>query len=186
MDEPTRIVAGDLELRFVRSGDRYGHRVLVRSGDAHVPLLESVEGRPDDAWPPSPPFQQLHVEQRRGGVAVALLVGAAGMNHWSGSFELDPRCHRLSVEVAVRLAAQPVRLASTYIFRTPASGWGSESVDGTAVWMLAESQVWRLESLGSAIVPRENRNGLMIVRPPVSGPWPQTVRWQYTIQRGVS
>lgn len=85
-----------LQVRFTRVCDRFAHRIeLVTTRDAiGVPLLTSVEGDNNSAWPPSATLQQLHIE-RRDGVGrwaqtfshVALMVGLAGRSHWSLSVE---------------------------------------------------------------------------------------------------
>ncbi|HND53526.1 MAG TPA: hypothetical protein PLV92_14050 [Pirellulaceae bacterium] len=85
-----------LQVRFTRVGDRFAHCIeLVTTRDAiGVPLLTSVEGDNNSAWPPSATLQQLHIE-RRDGIGpsaetfshVALMVGLAGRSHWSLSVE---------------------------------------------------------------------------------------------------
>jgi hypothetical protein len=94
--------AGKLRVRFVWYGDRYAHEVSVRSGDAWLPALVSVEGSPAHDWPASPPFQSLHIEQRDDGRTLALLVGMAGKSHWSASIEIDPPSACVLFDVACR------------------------------------------------------------------------------------
>lgn len=94
-------------VRFEHLGDRYGHRIFWRDAEGdELLLLESVEGIAGDVAPPSPPLQQLHL-QNIGGQPVALAVGMAGRLHWSSSMALaadglshgDP-CTRLLIEQA--------------------------------------------------------------------------------------
>lgn len=113
------IPVGRLQLVFQWQGDRYGHRLDLAPGDARATgaapaFLESVEGRPDDAWPASPPLQECHVEPRADGRTVALLVGRAGKSHWSLSVLCDPATSGLLFEVACRLAGEPKWLGSRY------------------------------------------------------------------------
>lgn len=106
--------AGGLRIVFHRRADRWAHTVQAFSGGEFRTLLESIEGDASDPWPPSPPLQQLHFEERPGGQRVALLVGMAGTSHWSSSVVLDPRRGEAEVEVACRLRATPRRLGSRY------------------------------------------------------------------------
>ena len=113
------LAAGRLQIEFFRQGDRYAHRISLAGDDRPVELLVSVEGgghvdgpnpnRPDcdyadDAWPASPPFQELRIEPRSDGRQVALLVGMAGRSHWSASVEADPQLGRFTFDVACRAA----------------------------------------------------------------------------------
>ena len=89
-------------------------------------LLSSVEGTATDRWPPSPPLQELAVDQRPDrsvaqktsvpAVArrIALLLGRAGSGHWSASFELRNDPLRLIVDVASRISERPEFIGSTY------------------------------------------------------------------------
>lgn len=83
-------------------------------GPAVTWLLESIEGTPDDDWPPSPALQELHLEERPDGRRLALLVGMAGTSHWSLSVELDPVQRRALFDVACRVKRPPGKLGSAY------------------------------------------------------------------------
>jgi hypothetical protein len=74
----------DVRVEYVRSNDRFAHRILMRSEDRWLPVLESVEGTAADAWPQSPPWQQI-VQESVGpdGEDVLLGVGLSGNGHWS-------------------------------------------------------------------------------------------------------
>src|SRR6185295_18953513 len=88
---------GLLAVNFEKRLDRYAHRIALVCDSETTPLAESVEGWPEDDWPPSPALQQLQMEDRprqsphphplpKGegeDHAVALLVGMAGHSHWS-------------------------------------------------------------------------------------------------------
>ena len=78
--DPPPITIGRLSLCFVWREDRFAHRVSWGdpSGGAARLLIESVEGAPDDPWPPSPPLQEFHVEARSEGRLVALSALLAG------------------------------------------------------------------------------------------------------------
>lgn len=51
--------------------------------------MQSVEGTPDQDWPPSPPLQELNQLELELGNSV-LGVGMAGHSHWSASFSIEP------------------------------------------------------------------------------------------------
>src|SRR5262245_63134211 len=75
-----------VQVCFFWQGDRYGHRINALDGMQSRTLLESIEGNSSDVWPASPPFSHVNVswiasDSEQG--HVAMLVGAAGKNHWS-------------------------------------------------------------------------------------------------------
>ena len=114
-DAAAVIEVGDLRVVFERRGDRFGHRVEVRAA-ADAPWLVacySLEGEADDDWPPSPPFQQLHVERRPRG-PVVLLVGMAGRTHWSGAVA-EGDDGGVQFDFAARAHQTPLRLGSSYV-----------------------------------------------------------------------
>jgi hypothetical protein len=80
----THLEADHVRVEHVRSNDRFAHRILIRYGDRWLPVLESVEGTAADAWPQSPPWQQI-VQESVGpnGEDVLLGVGLSGNGHWS-------------------------------------------------------------------------------------------------------
>lgn len=115
-EKPAAVLeAAGLRAVFVRRGDRFAHRIEVRDDQSPgwVAALESREGTDEEPWPPSPPFQQLHVEHRKEGVVV-LLVGMAGRSHWSAAVEVCPERKVLKFDVAVRIQGTPDRLGSGY------------------------------------------------------------------------
>ncbi|TWU05680.1 hypothetical protein [Stieleria varia] len=71
-----------LTLQFDWSDDRFVHRLV----DAAAAVLQSVPGDCQQAWPSSPPLQQLSLESI-GQCDVVLGVGCAGTSHWSVSVE---------------------------------------------------------------------------------------------------
>jgi hypothetical protein len=104
-----------LRVDFVARGDRYGHVIsLIDADDGVQPLVESIEGLPDDAWPASPALQNLSVETLHNGRRVALLVGMAGGSHWSASIEAVPNNAELIFDLACRHTRTPTWLGSRY------------------------------------------------------------------------
>ncbi len=114
---PHSITAGDLRVVFPWRGDRYGHRVERLVEGAWRIVLESVEGSAGEDWPFSPVLQSLHIEQRPAG-AVALLVGKAGVSHWSASVEPFDSSMGLRFDIACRTGQAPRHLGSSYCCAT--------------------------------------------------------------------
>jgi len=115
-EKPAAVLeAAGLRAVFVRHGDRFAHRIEVRDKEAQqwITAAESLEGTDDNHWPPSPPFQQLHVERRKEG-EVVLLVGMAGRSHWSAAVDVCPERKTLRFDVAVRVQAGAELLGSAY------------------------------------------------------------------------
>ncbi len=101
-------------VQFINEADRLAHTIELVSGDRSLPLLRSCEGTDQQAFPPSPPLQQIAIQslQQR---HVALLIGMAGRSHWSVSVESDGTDRRLHFDIACRMAAGgEASLASTY------------------------------------------------------------------------
>lgn len=160
--------AGHLRVRFFWQGDRYAHEVSVRSGDAWLPALISVEGSPEQDWPASPPFQSLHIEQRDEGRTLALLVGMAGKSHWSASIEIDDQADCLLFDVACRArGCQAGSLGSTYRAAEGAVG------DPLAIELGHRFGPATLESKASEsrVVAEIDTDGN-----------PQTIRWDYRLR----
>lgn len=114
MNEVIRLSARGLGVHFRREADRYRHDVMVEAPDGPQVWLSSVEGAANEAWPPSPPWQDLHLEDRPGGKRVALLVGRAGRAHWSLSVEADVARETLLFDVACRSLVKAEQLGSAY------------------------------------------------------------------------
>lgn len=174
------IEGGGLKVVFRRLADRYAHRVEWIAPEGAISLLESIEGAADEDWPASPPLQELHFEQRIGGKQLALLVGRAGASHWSLSIELDPATSKIAFDVACRLRSAPAWLGSSYR--------RLDLVD-ERVSVLARSGEWQLWPEGDEgricqLCCHPSELELAPGRP--SGPWPQTVRWKYTLARTIA
>jgi len=91
-----------LRAEFFRTEGRWAHRLVTVNGFAQRVLLQSLEGGPHEAFPPSPALQQLAFQQLSPGHRVALLVGMAGKNHWSVSVEAFPDRRCLRFDAACR------------------------------------------------------------------------------------
>ena len=99
---------GKCLVRFAWESDRFAHQVLV---DGKV-MASSMEGDANSAWPPSPPIQQLsleNIEQQD----VILGVGAAGRGHWSICAKFES-ARQIKFELACRTKDEPEFLGSSY------------------------------------------------------------------------
>jgi hypothetical protein len=183
------LVEGWLAVEFFWHDDRFGHRVWL----AHQvrpdlpPLLESLEGTPDEAWPPSPPLQSVDINEQPDGRKVAYLVGMAGKSHWSASMELDPLGESIRVDVACRVPAfWEGMLGSRYrVARLhPAGNAGHVVVpaadQGPTHGLRILSDGGASESAFRMIAP-----DTLAIEPsvPISTNEPRTIRWRYTIER---
>ncbi len=173
----TVLTSGDVQLRFSWRGDRYHHALFLGAGGAETALLESVEGTPLDRWPPSPPLQSLHQEQRPGGVQVALLVGMAGSSHWSAAIELCAG-GGVTFDVACRVRSEPESLGNLYRLG-PGVKWDENSAALTAG--AARCRVACHANDGAATKVTTPSAGLLGFQPTWSQlTFPATVRWRYT------
>lgn len=121
-----------LRIVFARRDDRYGHAIGRFAGGEFLPLISTVEGDASQAWPASPPLQQLHIESRGAAGDVALLVGMAGRSHWSLSVEPDVEAAAVVFDAACRTAVGPGLLGSRYKVLAGAlrrSGDGAATLD---------------------------------------------------------
>jgi hypothetical protein len=165
-------------LRIVSAGERCAHVISLRTGGSSWPLLESVEGTPDDAWPPSPALQSPHVESLPDGRHVALLVGMAGRSHWSLAAELETLAsgERLSMDVACRVSAPPKRLGSRYRLgpnvQWDAASSALQTAAGT-VFLRADGDSSRLDSTA---------NEIEIGPASLGASQPATVRWKFLLE----
>ena len=99
---------GRLRIEFAWVEDRYVQRISIDGAE----VGNSIEGNGSEAWPPSPPVQQLHSQEIDGSPAI-LGVGAAGTGHWSISVELDGD-QAIAFDLACRCKAAAEFLGSRY------------------------------------------------------------------------
>ena len=203
-----------LSLRFERRGDRWTQSIDLIQDSRRYALLESVDAGPgaaavnstESGWPPSPPLQQLLVEDRGAGGRVALLVGMAGRSHWSMSVEAAPGRAALRFDVACRLGVVPDWLGSVWRLAMPADL--EESVGSLPRFELSESrrlltarfgagellveaaevavqtadevhcEISHLEESSGRLAPSEGRIAVRLG----AGRLPRTVRWIYVVE----
>jgi hypothetical protein len=130
-------------------------------------VLESIEGTAEDIWPPSPPWQELHVPPSDDGRHVAFLVGKAGQSHWSASVELNLAENTLTFDVACRAKSQPHWLGSSY--RRTADTYEERA----EVFCPQPPAVLGYDVDRICIAPVSVKSS--------PGPWPQTFQWKYVL-----
>lgn len=96
-----------VRIAFSKQDDRFFHTVFGIRGDQSVPLLNSVEGTPEDDEPPSPPYTELHQQGD-----LLFLSGATTKGHWSMSVQNAE--HVILFDVACRMHSEVANLGSTY------------------------------------------------------------------------
>ena len=175
--ETSRVENFSLAVDFKLFQDRYARVIQLVESDMGRPLLCSVEGTPDEEWPPSPVLQQLHLEHRPHAEKmrdVALLVGMAGRNHWSLSVETSSPA-ALIFDVACRVdASRSADLRSTYRFAVPPT-----KVEKDHCWWALDRNwraVFRAEIPASSIQFQES--GVAVMPTETTG---MTRRWKYQI-----
>jgi hypothetical protein len=177
MNWPITLTSGALEVRFDRRGDRIEHSVWISGID--VPLLTSVEGSSDDAWPSSPPFQELTLEERSGR-SIGLLVGRAGASHWSACIEPTAEWDAISLDIACRIQQPPAWLGCRFRVSTQATArletgtiaiiCGGKSLKIAGSNEMETSTACRLATAEIEIVPNIITTRL-----------PATARWRFTL-----
>ncbi len=173
------IEAGGWRVEFFRLADRVAQRIFRETASGWNLVAESLEGTSDEAWPPSPPFQQVHFEPRDDGSQVALLVGMAGRSHWSASVEIDPVDDVLRWDVACRTSDVPSWLGAKYQFALPAEATGAQLRfhigDLHAVAILQDGN-------GEALPAVVAGNQLQWSVPAAASQRAQTIRWRYAFK----
>lgn len=102
------------ELQFV--ADRWRHAVSLLQGDCWIPVLESVEGSPEDRFPSSPAFQELLLEEKPNQGQEVQLFGQAGKNLYAAAIMLNASTSLIEFDVSVRMRGgePPQQMVSTY------------------------------------------------------------------------
>lgn len=167
----TTLEADGVRIVFFRDGDRIAHRIEVRdeATSGWATAFTSLEDRADETWPASPPFQQLHVEQRPTGLIV-FLIGMAGKSHWSAAVEAAEDRQSIRFDVAVRFQVRPEQLGSAYGI--------VKGFHGSPPRFVAESSTIVDGAGDHPDAPR--------VRPTVDFPSPPaTLGWKYAVFNGI-
>ncbi len=161
--------------------DRFGHCIEAIDGGQTTPLFASLEGTPEQGWPPHPPLQDASIEPGGQG-DVILAVGMAGTSHWSVSFEPIPGQAALEIDVACRLKIAPEELGSSYATQLT---WTDQKEDG-ASWQRGEHRGHLRVLLGSLqLQAAEHVQGTLLRVSPVFefSEKAATARWKYRLER---
>lgn len=170
-----------LQVIFVRQNDRIGHRLELQTGSqAPRVIAESWEGLADEAWPASPPLQQLHLEDRGGGQRVALLVGMAGRGHWSLVVEPTTDRRGFLFDAACRLSAAPTQIGSAYRWHVPPAE-GEVELQVELPEALAFQSVKEVSAPVTADHPQLHTAHVTLHWQPDLPSLPATVRWRYRV-----
>ena len=179
-----QVIDGDgrgLRVMFQRQADRCAHRIELIDGAKSFCLLTSVEGTSDQPWPPSPPLQQLSIEELSPGNRVALLLGMAGKSHWSASVECDPASSSLLFDVACRVQQPPQRLGSCYRAEVPLADASLDRARFTTACANVTLQLLPLADPPSvSLVQSENQIAVAYQELTVARV-PSTLRWKYRV-----
>jgi hypothetical protein len=160
-----------LRVVFDHRGDRWGHRIEMLSSGEPIQTLASMEGTPDDDWPPSPAFQTLELQSRSTGKQTALLVGKAGSSHWSMAVEADGATEAITFDIACRLSSVPQFLGSRYL-----------SIAALAKSGLPRIEIVETDDEADRVLDVNKQSWSVLVSVvPKPGTWPRTVRWKYFV-----
>jgi hypothetical protein len=168
-----------LQVRFVWHQDRHAHTISLVVDGRPVTVLESVEGSSVEDWPPSPPLQQLSVEELRPETQVALLVGMAGKSHWSMSVE--PASDRVAFvfDVACRSRGGVEQIGSRYLLL--ADKLNSKGDHDATIGVEGRSIQLRCDRQGAtAATVKDDPSGVRIEPTVINSDG--TTRWRYTIE----
>lgn len=175
MERTAVLATAGWRLEFRLNGGRFEHVVCRLKGGRFVELIRSLEGPEQHEWPVSPPFQELQVQRSPSGVHAALLVGRAGRSHWSASIELVEAADLVRFDVAGRIHEQPSWLGSCYTLNQAWKLVGGALLLGGEARLVADSlEVQEPQSPGTPAI-------LRLAASPAPPPYPQTVRWKYSL-----
>lgn len=154
IDEPDRraILTPVAWLEFVRTGDRWVHRLYLEADGSAQPLASSLEA-PEQAepgsTPPSPTYQEVRLWFARHDQPQVLCLGRFGQHHYAATFAVryerdvpgSPPGHPegshpttiIEVDVADRSPEGVEPLAATYTVHSPPSALAWASAAG-ACW----------------------------------------------------
>jgi len=178
-------------LVFESQAGRWRSRAELRRGEQWVALLESIEGEDSDPWPPSPPWQETHLDQHAAAGPVLMLLGRAGTSHWSASVELAGSF--AVFDCACRVKAAPQRLGQRYRLLFDAevrSRDGELAIDGEPLALGERLLVRPVAPPGEQqpaeieYLPAVREISIVVAGSSETGPkpsWPATLRWGFAL-----
>ncbi|WP_147274178.1 hypothetical protein [Bremerella cremea] len=173
-----------LFVSFVKHQDRFAHVVALVQGEQCTPVFASIEGSQDDEdWPESPPFQEIHLEERGTGT-IAMLVGKAGDSHWSAAVEPTSEPGKIRFSVACRMQGYPMRICSRYGLILEEKSEPTLEQDGPWVWKINGVElcvdVIPQDQFPTPEIPA-NQSGFEVNASLDLEPFPKTIQWIYEI-----
>ena len=168
-----------LQVRFAWREDRHAHTISLVVDDRPIAVLESVEGSSVEDWPPSPPLQQLSVEQLRPETQVGLLVGMAGKSHWSMSVEPAGDLVAFIFDVACRSRGDVEQIGSRYLLH--AGELIAQGDDDAKIDFDGRSIQLRCDRQGATAANVKNDPSGVRIEPTVINHG-GTTRWRFTIE----
>ncbi|MFK7738124.1 MAG: hypothetical protein AB8B50_19005 [Pirellulaceae bacterium] len=159
-------------LEFNWSGDRFAHSWTF--GETQ---FQSVESSSEEAWPLSPPLQQIHSQSFADGREIIFGVGMAGRGHWSASFTLVPELRCWIVELACRCTVDTGPLSCCY--QLPETNGEAQLQDG--VLSLSTAPTTLLEPIAPG-TELEIKDGQVMLCPRENSTEGETIQWAYRIR----
>ncbi len=172
--------SGLLRVRFHWHEDRFAHALERNDGGKWRGMLHSVEGTPEERWPPSPAWQEIDAPSTSPEAGLLWLVGCSGKTHWSASVTAHPQRHAVTFDVAARVREVPPRLGQAY--RSTGSDAG-QNPNGAPVNSQWEGLTLRgsTDAGDSLKFVSESPSLWRMSIPKLDGAVPRTVRWTYEI-----
>lgn len=188
-----RVRSDNLELVFHHRGDRWIHELLVRQGDRWQWLIRSIEGAADDPIPPSPPLQDLRLEQLGEELFEFQGMGQAGGAIYSAAIRVDPAHREIFFDLCLRgkRADSLLQPQSTYEVTNEATAFNPMGPCLTLTAALAQLQAIpeqiEAQPLGACRhTTREGTHRITVACSPIetcgAGLRPRTVRWGYRLR----
>lgn len=162
-----------VSLTMEQRGDRFVSTISIAHGSGSLDVLRSVEGD-DQAWPSSPPVQEVVSERHERGAYLAG-VGQAGKAHWSFSAVPQTLVSGIEFDLACRAGERPLWIGSTYEILA-----GFAEIAGSLVRVKTEHGTLHCRSDEKCAELSSNRDSFRIHPLNVDpSQLPHTYRWKY-------
>ena len=188
MTSVAELPAGLLSIRFIKSGDRLAHCIGLQTSSkglgGFLPVLESIEGDAQEAWPASPPMQQIVQESIGQNSAPVLLgVGLSGNGHWSGAVE-KTSSGSLKLDIACKISKPASYLGSRYRMAGETEVDFKNNEIRLTVKKESNENVTLVLSAAIGKVSMVKENRLIVIVPGSEPSLIQTHRWCYNVAIG--
>ena len=185
MNSIAELSAGVLSIRFIKSADRVAHciglQISTKDAEGFLPVLESIEGDAREAWPCSPPMQQIVQEcVGHNSSPVLLGVGLSGNGHWSGAIE-ETSAGSLKLDIACKSSKPASYLGSQY----RVIGETKIDFDNNEIRLVTKREssehVALVLSVTIGMLSLDKESNLLSIIPSSDPSSPQTHRWCYNV-----